>query len=183
MLNLGSTVLVVEGTSDVNFLSSFVQADFVITNGSEVSRETIDYIKALVKNHTVVVLTDPDAPGKRIRARLDEEIDGLQHAYAERSQCIGKYKLGIAESNPEAIVAALSHIVPADSFIGGKLDNEDLYRLGLVGTSASSFRRAKVATHFHLGHPNGKTLLKRLNQLAVSFSELAAYLKEIDECK
>ena len=38
-------VIVVEGTSDVNKLSLLVDADYVVTNGSEVSRETLRYIR------------------------------------------------------------------------------------------------------------------------------------------
>ena len=38
-------VIVVEGKSDVTFLQEFVDAIFVTTNGSEISKETIEYIK------------------------------------------------------------------------------------------------------------------------------------------
>ena len=53
-------VIVVEGKTDVQFLSSFVKADFVEVNGSAISRETISYISALSKKRKVIVLTDPD---------------------------------------------------------------------------------------------------------------------------
>ena len=65
-------LIVVEGKTDKDLIASFLDADVVTTNGSEVSRETIDFIKKAAELRTVVVLTDTDAPGKRIRDVLDE---------------------------------------------------------------------------------------------------------------
>ena len=84
-------LLVVEGATDVAFLQSFLDADFVITNGSEVSRETIDYLKAVKKSREIVVLTDPDFPGQRIRNILDQEIPGLLHAFIPKEKAIKKF--------------------------------------------------------------------------------------------
>ena len=36
-------IIVVEGKSDVELLSSYIDAEFVITNGSAISDETITY--------------------------------------------------------------------------------------------------------------------------------------------
>ena len=81
-------VIVVEGKSDVTFLQEFVDAIFVTTNGSEISKETIEYIKELKKNNRVIVLTDPDSPGNRIRNILNEQIDGLEHAFVDKKVSI-----------------------------------------------------------------------------------------------
>ena len=67
MKSIVKPVIVVEGTSDVNKLSLLVDADYVVTNGSEVSRETLRYIKELSKTRQIIILTDPDYPGERIR--------------------------------------------------------------------------------------------------------------------
>ena len=55
-------IIVVEGKSDVAFLSSFIDAEFVITTGSEISDDTISYLKERSKNTKIIVLTDPDYP-------------------------------------------------------------------------------------------------------------------------
>ena len=49
-MNKNKDVIVVEGQSDVNKLRLLIDADYVITNGSEISRETIEYIKTLSLN-------------------------------------------------------------------------------------------------------------------------------------
>ena len=43
MKKIINAIIVVEGKSDVQFLESFIDAEFVITNGSDVPRETINY--------------------------------------------------------------------------------------------------------------------------------------------
>jgi 5S rRNA maturation endonuclease (ribonuclease M5) len=40
-------LIVVEGKTDKDLIESFLDADIVTTNGSEVSRETIDFIRKL----------------------------------------------------------------------------------------------------------------------------------------
>lgn len=42
-------ILVVEGKSDVAYLSSFIDAEFVITNGSDIPLDTISYLKKASK--------------------------------------------------------------------------------------------------------------------------------------
>jgi ribonuclease M5 len=166
------SVIVVEGKSDKDLIDSFLLADIVITNGSEVSRETIDYIKNLALKRTVVVLTDPDSPGKRIRDILDREIPGLLHAYIPKNRCIKKNKVGVAESSKEDILEALAHLVPAKKAPKGVLTMDDMFSLGLAGGDNSSFMRERVGAKLHLGYGNAKTLLRRANSLGISKKEL-----------
>lgn len=171
-----SAIIVVEGAMDLALLSSFIDADIVTTNGSEVSRETIEFLKEAKKTRDIVVLTDPDAPGKRIRDILDQHIPGLLHAFVPKRLAIKGHKVGIAESSKEAILEALNNVIPASERKQGTISAEDLYALGLVGQPNSSLLRERLAEKLHLGHCNGKTLLKRLNALGLSKEEVAAAL-------
>ena len=67
-------LIVVEGKTDLIFLKSFLEADIVITNGSEISQKTLDFIKEANKKQGVIILTDPDYPGLRIRNIISEYI-------------------------------------------------------------------------------------------------------------
>src|SRR5574344_851357 len=96
-------VLVVEGKSDKDLIDSFLVADIVITNGSEVSRETIDLIKEFASKRDVVVLTDPDAPGKRIRDILNQNVPGCLNAFVPKNKAIKGHKVGVAESSKDVI--------------------------------------------------------------------------------
>ena len=170
-------IIVVEGASDEALLRSFLDVDIVTTNGSEVSRGTIDYLIEAKKKRDIVVLTDPDSPGKRIRDVLDQNIPGLMHAYIPKDKAIKRHKVGVAESDKDTILEALSHLVPAPSKTGS-LTFADLAELGLIGGEEAKLRRAKIESALHLGHCNGKTLLKRANALNLTLADLKEALDQ-----
>lgn len=166
-------VLVVEGASDKALIESFLVTEIVTTNGSDVPCETIEYLRELSKTRNIVVLTDPDSPGKRIRDVLNSQIDGLLHAYIPKDKAIKGKKVGVAESDRETILEALSHLCPsAPQDVGSELTYDDLYELGLVGHEDSATKREVVGKILHIGFGNGKTMLKRLRSLGVSKAEL-----------
>jgi ribonuclease M5 len=165
-------ILVVEGKSDKALIESFLDADIITTNGSEVSRETIDYIKEASKKRSVIVLTDPDSPGKRIRDILNQNIPGLLQAFVPKSKSIKHHKVGVAESSKDVILEALSHVVPSSSSIKAQLTFNDFLDLGLVSGEDSSHKRDKIGEALHIGHGNGKCLLKRANALGLTKEDL-----------
>lgn len=169
-------IIVVEGKSDVSFLSSFINAEFVTTNGSEISKETIDYLKESIKNKDIYVLTDPDSSGERIRKILNENISGLKHCFINKENSIKKGKVGVAESTKEEILNALSNVVSVNDKNIGSLTLNDLVTIGLCGDKDSEEKRNKVAKDLNLGHCNAKTFLKRLNYRGISIEELKSRL-------
>lgn len=63
-------IIVVEGKTDVAFLSSFIMSEYVITNGYELPKSEIAYLEAASKIKQVLVITDPDEPGKQFEQDL-----------------------------------------------------------------------------------------------------------------
>jgi ribonuclease M5 len=165
-------LIVVEGKTDKDLIESFLDADIVTTNGSEVSRGTIDFIEKAAKLRSVVVLTDPDAPGKRIRDLLDEHIPGLLHAFIPKEKAIKHHKVGVAESSKEIILEALNNLVPSSARPDSNITSEDLYELGLLGQENSVQIRHEIELKLHLGHTNGKSLLKRCKALGLTRQDL-----------
>ena len=166
-------VIVVEGKMDKDLLETFLEADIVTTNGSEVSRETIEYIRALSKTRAIVVLTDPDAPGKRIRDILNSEIMGLFNAFIPKEKAIKRHKVGVAESDKATIMDALNHLmVPNSNSKTSNLSMNDLFELGLVGQPDSVEKRKMLENRLHVDQVNGKTLLKRLKALGLDRKDL-----------
>lgn len=169
-------IIVVEGKSDVSFLSSFIEAEFVITNGSEISKDTIEYLKSASKDKNIYVLTDPDSPGERIRKILDENIDGLNHCFVNKENSIKNGKVGVAESTKEEIKKALDNAVKTNQNQPGTIAMSDLLKLGLCGAEDSEAKRNKISKELNLGHCNAKTFLKRLNYRAINIEEIKAKL-------
>ena len=169
-------IIIVEGKSDVAFLSNFIDAEFVTTNGSDVPNETIEYLQEASKTKKLYVLTDPDSPGKRIRDVLDENIDGLNHCFISKEKSIKHNKVGVAEGDINEILESLNYALSTNKNESGSLTSSDLYELGLLGQEKSFEMRNLVSKKLHLGFCNGKTFLKRLNYLGVKKEDLAKIL-------
>jgi len=165
-------IIVVEGKSDVAFLSQFLNAEFVVTNGSAIPEETIEYLKKSSGNRDVFVLTDPDSPGKKIRDTLDTVIPNLKHCFVSKENSIKNGKVGVAESTKEEVLLALDKYIQSKQNSIGSIKHSDLVLLGLEGSEGSTSKRNLVIDKLHLGHCNAKTFLKRLNYTGITIEEL-----------
>lgn len=165
-------IIVVEGKTDVAFLSQFLEAEFVTTNGSEIPEKTIQYLQKSAEKRDIFVLTDPDSPGKKIRDELDQKIPNLKHCFVAKENSIKHNKVGIAESTKEEVLSALEHYIQTDKNKVGNVTEFDLIKLGLTGSENSKENREKIINKFHLGFCNAKTFLKRINYQQISVKEL-----------
>lgn len=170
--------IVVEGKTDKDLLSSFLDCEIVMTNGSAVPEDAIQYIRKLKESKTIIVLTDPDSPGKRIRDVLDSKIPGLIHAYVPKDKCIKKHKVGVAESDKQTILEALENLIPATSPTTPTITHSDLVDLGLLGFDNSAQKRVMLEEKLKLGHTNAKSFVKRCNCLGISREDLEKALYE-----
>lgn len=170
-------LIVVEGKTDLIFLKSFLEADIVITNGSEISKNTLDFIKEANKKQGVIILTDPDYPGLRIRNIISEYIGDCKHAYIEKSKAIKGKKVGIAETKKEDIINALKNVVTYKKDNIKAINEVDLYQLGLLGKKDSKSKREKVCNYYHLGWCNAKIFLKRVNMFGLTIEEIKEVIK------
>lgn len=169
-------IIVVEGKSDVAFLNEFIEAEFVITNGSEISKETIEYLQKSAENRSIFVLTDPDSPGKRIRDVLDQSIPNLKHCFVNKENSVKHGKVGVAESTKDEVIASLDHYFVNTLKPIGNITTIDLLKLGLVGAQDAENNRKKVSKKLHLGYCNAKTFLKRLNNSGITIDEIKELL-------
>ena len=167
-------IIVVEGTHDeIKVHLAYPEANCVITNGSEISDETIRLIKELSKRHNIIIFTDPDSPGERIRQKITEAVPEAKQAFLRKKDCISnnKKKVGIEHASKECIIESLSHVYTPSS-MPDTIFNTDLYALGLNGDNNSAKLRDKISDYLNIGKPNCKTFLKRLNLLQISLEEL-----------
>ena len=166
-------VIVVEGKSDYTFLKSFLDAEIIITNGSEISKETLEVIKKANEDMGVIVLTDPDYPGTRIRNIINAYVGDCKQAFIEKSKAIKHHKVGVAEAKKEDVLEALENVVTFTDIASGDVTYTDLYELGFIGKKDSKQKREKVCNYYHLGWCNGKSFLKRLNMFNITTEMLS----------
>ena len=74
-------IIVVEGKNDTAKIKKAVDADTIETNGTEISQETLELIKIAHDKRGVIVFTDPDAPGEKIRKQIQAYVPGVKHAF------------------------------------------------------------------------------------------------------
>ena len=170
-------VIVVEGKNDALHLKSFFDCDTIITNGRKLNKETIAMIKEANAKRGVIVLVDPDSPGEYIRDKLNRAIPGLKNAFLQKKDARTTKKVGVEHASYKAIAEALENLVTYTDE-AGSLTSQDLMDFGIIGDGDL---RTYVAKKLHLGHPNNKTLLKRLNMLGVDRDRLKEVIDGRDD--
>ena len=166
-------IIVVEGKTDVDFLSSYIEAEFVVTNGSALNQDTINYLKNT--NRDIYVLTDPDFPGKKIRDELSANIQNLRHVFIKKENSIKHGKVGVAEGDISEILRAFENAYVEKTNVSNTITMNDLVDLGFVGTNDSKKKRERACNNLCLGFCNAKTFLKRLNNNGITKETLKQY--------
>jgi ribonuclease M5 len=178
-------VIVVEGKADTDKLAQVVAADTIETTGSALPDTTLQAIKTAAKTRGVIVFTDPDFNGERLRKLIAAQVPEAKHAFLtkdEAGRLVKHHSLGIEYAEPEAIEKALGQVYTAqDVAFESDITRADLMRHGLMAGVGSANRREHVAERLGLGYVNGKQLLKRLHMFGVTNEELQTVLAEMDE--
>jgi ribonuclease M5 len=175
-------VLVVEGKNDkARILAIFPNLEIVTTNGSEISNETLDMLEELSKINKIILFLDPDYPGERIRSKILQRIPTCENVFIEKKKAIDniKRKVGVEHASNADLKEALQHRI-SYRVNDNNLTTSDLYSLGLLGKDDSTLKRIYLAQKLHIGNPNGKTLLKRLNFLQMTYEKVSEILNEKD---
>ena len=79
-------IIVVEGRDDTNRVKEAVDCDTFETNGSALTKKKIERLIYLEKTRGIIVLTDPDYAGKRIRNIIEKNIPTAKHAYISKGK-------------------------------------------------------------------------------------------------
>lgn len=156
-------VIVVEGKNDSNVLKSYLECDTLETHGTHIGQEVLLQIKQLQKTRGIIIFTDPDYPGEKIRSTINQKVNGCKNAFIEKEKARTSKKVGIEHACKEDILRALSHVMSYDEHVQETLSYQAFLDLGLQGCRDSGDKREIIAKKLSLGKPNGKTLWKRLN--------------------
>ena len=103
-------VIVVEGRSDTVAVKSAVEADTIETGGSAIPDYVLKRIKLAHQKRGVIIFTDPDYPGERIRKIVSQAVPGCKHAFITQDEGRGKRNLGVENATPDTIRKALQNV-------------------------------------------------------------------------
>jgi ribonuclease M5 len=170
-------VLVVEGKMDIVAIDKAVEADCIITGGFSLKPKTLDDIEKAYKKRGIIILTDPDCAGERIRKFLAKRFPEAKHAFVPKEDATANDDIGIEQASPEAIRTALEKVRTLDWNPTNEFTSADLIMNGLSGSNASSERRAVIGAKLGIGYANAKTFLTRLNHYGVTREEFEKALE------
>lgn len=171
-------VIVVEGKDDTANLKRFYEVDTYETRGSAIDEDDLERIERLHDLRGVIVFTDPDYNGERIRKIIMQAIPTVKHAFLQRDEAAPKSKtkgrsLGVEHASFEDLEKALSSVRGYyDDDNQFDITKSDLMRLGLLMGCESRKRREYLGEHLRIGYCNGKQLLKRLELFGINLAEV-----------
>ncbi|MFB1051083.1 ribonuclease M5 [Paraliobacillus sp. JSM ZJ581] len=177
-------IIVVEGKDDTSKIKQAVKADTIETNGSAINEQIMEQIKHAQEKRGIIIFTDPDYPGQRIRHIVSESVPGCKHAFLTKDEARAKQDkgIGIEHATIETIKEALSQVYELTEIQPVNIKKDDLIELGLVGGPHAKDRREKLTKQLRIGYANGKQLLKRLHMFQISkeclAEEMAVILQE-----
>ena len=143
-------IVIVEGKTDTQLLKELYDVDTIETHGLALDDKTLELIKEASLTRGVIVLTDPDYPGLKIRNQVDQVVDNCKHAFVDKKDATVK----------KAIENVVTFSKQTESITW-----QEFISLDIIGDKK---RRMKVYDLFHLGYGNAKTLFKRLNMVGIT---------------
>lgn len=176
-------IIVVEGKDDTTAIQRAVDADTIETNGSALNEDTINRIRRAQQTRGVIVFTDPDYPGQKIRQTIAEHVPNCKHAFIPKENALHKRGkgVGVEHASVEEIRKALRHAHLMKEEVEVQITQEDLLTAGLIGGPKAKERREKLGKLLSIGYTNGKQLYKRLLMFQISKTEFSKALAVISQ--
>ncbi|WP_026400113.1 ribonuclease M5 [Acholeplasma equifetale] len=164
---------VVEGSHDEALLKHvYPEIKTISVGGSQIKDDVLKFLIEHQGEFEIILILDPDHQGKRIRDKLSSVLKEPKHIFLDKefSRSKNNRKIGLEHVPIEYLKQIIKYEVKESNV--QMLSMHDLYDLKLTGFEESKDLRYKVASHYHLGHVNSKTLLKRLNWLNLTKSDI-----------
>ena len=144
------------------------------TNGSAINEKILEQITTLQMSRGIIVFTDPDFPGNKIRQAVTEVVPECKHAYLKKQDAIAKNGsgVGVEHASNEAIKAALENLLTASKTIVEEIEMQFLIENQLIGHANSSSLREHLSDVLGIGYVNGKQLQKRLMMFGITKEQI-----------
>ena len=174
-------VIIVEGKMDTVAVKRALECDTIETGGFALRPQTLKQVEAAYKKRGIIILTDPDGSGERIRKYLTERFPDAGQAFVPKKDAKVPDDVGIEQAKPEAILLALSKVHHHEYNPTPVFSVADLRDNGLSGSKDASRKRDLLGAELGIGYGTAKSFLRRLNTYGISREEFECALKIIDE--
>ena len=174
-------VIVVEGRDDLAAVKKAVDAEMIAVGGFGINAKVIARIKEAQRRKGVIVLTDPDFAGEKIRKIIAKRVPGIKHAYIAQEDGIKGDDIGVENATPEVIIEALNRAKITVEDIEPTFDYQDIIFFKLTGDKSSKERRIKLGKKLGIGYGNANQMLSRLNNYGITKEEFIKAIQEIEK--
>lgn len=173
-------VIVVEGNSDIAAVRNAVEAEVIKTGGFALNKNTMEKIRIAYEKRGIIILTDPDSAGERIRKKLTQKFPDALQAFVAREDATANNDIGVEQASPETIKQALAKVRTHVLHVQETFTVADLFVNGLSGDSLSAQKRNMMGKLLGIGYTNAKQFLLRLNNYGVTREEFEAALRQME---
>lgn len=189
--------VVVEGKYDKIKLSGIIDAPIIQTDGFGIfkDKELQKMIRTLAERQGIIVLTDSDSAGFKIRSFIGSTVDNGKIINAYIPDIFGKErrktepskegKLGVEGVSEQVIMQALANagvLCERTEEPERPITKLDLYELGFTGGKNSSEKRAALLKYYDLpSRLTANSLVKVLNCIT-SYDEFVGKVKGGEIC-
>lgn len=171
------TLFVVEGIHDEMHLKKHYPDILTLSvGGSAINEDSLQFLKFYQNVFDIVLLLDPDYPGNKIRKKLENELNAVQHIFVDELKAKHKRKVGIEHMSKKDLDDALKQIIKSSN--QQTLSKKDFINLNLQGSHEATQRKMKICKALYLGKPNAKTLYKRLNMIGMTKTKIEDILND-----
>lgn len=161
-------IIVVEGKSDIAKINLAVEAECIATEGFTLRNAVLKKIAIAYEKRGIIILTDPDVAGERIRRFLTKKFPLAKHAFVPREEAMANDDIGIEQASIASIRNALKKVHTQNLCSSNEFSMRDLFAHKLNGSSDSVERRAIVGAALGIGYTNSKQFLYRLNHYGIT---------------
>ncbi len=173
-------VIVVEGRDDIDAVKKAVDAELIAVGGFGINRRVIDRIKEAQKRKGVIVLTDPDFAGEKIRNIIAKRVKGIKHAYIAQEDGLKDGDIGVENACPEVIIRALEGAKVTLEEKHDEYGMEDMFYFKLAADGKAKDRRMALGKELGIGYGNAKQMLSRLNNYGIDKEEFAKAIQKVE---
>lgn len=174
-------IIVVEGRDDVTAVKKAVDAELIAVGGFGINKKVIDKIKEAQKRQGVIVLTDPDFAGEKIRRIIAKRVKNIKHAYISQEDGTKDGDIGVENASPEVIIRALENAKFEEKEKRQEFNVNDMFFFKLTGDDDSKERRDKLGKELGIGYANTSQFLKRLNNYGITKEEFKKAIIKINK--
>jgi ribonuclease M5 len=164
-------VIIVEGRDDEAAVKNAVEAEIIVTHGFGIKKETMEIIKKAYENVGIIIFTDPDYAGEKIRERLTKAFPLAKQAYLPRAQATKDGNVGVENGRAQDIITALSKVRTISYEKRVEFIHDDMINYGIIGDKESKSKREFLGKELGIGYGNGKVFINRLNNYGVTRKE------------